>query len=42
VVVVAAAAAAAAPETVEVRWASWISSMVMFGVSSLLDAVLLN
>lgn len=38
--VVAAAAAAAAPETVEVRWASWMSSIVMFGVSSLLEVVL--
>lgn len=40
VVVAAAAAAAAAPETVQVRWASWMSSIVMFGVSSLLEAVL--
>lgn len=40
--VVVAAAAAAAPETVEVRWASWMSFIVMFGVSFLLEAVLLN
>lgn len=40
VVAAAAAAAAAAPETVEDKWASWMSSILIFGVSFLMDVVL--